>query len=1412
MSTLLESVPEADFNTKPQPALPPPTPGSLRFVNSLISEAEGETTSDTDLPSPGITQAARSRPPRPPQPPVPTGRPQTAPHTSTPSRDVAISTLISTALARQSVASSSSAYDSPITSYSRFSTSFTTTRPPLAPQDSSSSSDPSSSLAYLTPSPDPGFLHTPEKNKSNSRMMRSSEIALPFSPGFLGSSSNQHSSFVSSHRASHAAGGGANGPMRVDSPTLPMDFEPMQVAAMVLAEMEKGKDAVRRSVHMEGTMTPSSNVAVRGLDLGVDGLLRAPSAISFAPSRSSTSEVRSGEGVQLFSGEAVGSGVHRPPLLHLNSATRSSTSEVRSAEGRTISGNPIIGISGNLNLNPTPQRPTLLPTSSSPASSPPSPLPPSSATSSQSKHSNGSGGGVAVNVTVTSANNSRSPTPLDHSTSAKLALRTRSSVSAEQPTFFPRFDDVRENTNVGGNNSVTNDNRDGAESPFLGAGGRDSSSTQGSNWMRLAQMQMASRPVVTIPASASAHASPTSGTPALVHSPSVSTVSSRGSSNRLSTPLDVTDALIMGLALRGSSTTGLGELEEEREDEAEAVQDTREQPRHAYATAVPVNVPPPPTMPVRRPSVASTMLPMSPMPTVASSRTTSDSTVTGGSRSSASASGTGRSPDAAVLVMNDGPDGVVVTNVAYKRNSFSKPPRRAPTPTSGRRAFGSESSSGPESPAHASATPPAVEMIKNEALNRPGRSSPSAWSPRPGSKLSRDRSASDASLVPPPPASAPSSSKPRMHRGRSESESVVSPISAPDFPRNPDSLFPSQQSVVHRNKSDPNLQSMNGKGKEVDRSQQTPVESAVAEDKILPRRKGTLLTLPTAGKVVAPNAAPSPVGFPMTARPYSLTSSDNHHDAQFLTFAVPETPSPSLPAVSEPRAEESSVSPSQPSPHRKPPTPRSSASTSRKPRSGREGNLKFTGSPVTAQPSQSPISVPSFERVPIPWKGLTIDAAKWTLSSDELQAIVSRAIRQSAEASTTRILSPDVLDSQIPAETERLEAVQSDIKTRYTFQMRRRKLLLRSLALHMEGADVEKAKKLTEELVESGDICDRLSQELFQVSDQLAQMTQLVQKHTSSALSMGLRKLNTSFVKAKGESIDMQLQLAMLEAERDEAWGLAETLEKELNQCKKQARRSAMIEIVEADTNTNTDGNADTNLLSPTALRAPVLWASGPSSVSASRSSRSSRVSSARTNSVRASKASLRLSLKKGHRLSSASGNQRFSIVNTPGGTKRSSHGSITISRPTSTQSTMATYHFVVPPVPPLPSNGNRRESHGSPSRPVSMSIAATPTTSSSQSQARALAQIQNQLYEMLGIPSPNAHMSPFGGMFELGSPASTSPMRRRSLSFPGSPNPWDEGINQSRRMSVQGPLYHHQSLLESPQVITTMLNSMPSD
>lgn len=280
-------------------------------------------------------------------------------------------------------------------------------------------------------------------------------------------------------------------------------------------------------------------------------------------------------------------------------------------------------------------------------------------------------------------------------------------------------------------------------------------------------------------------------------------------------------------------------------------------------------------------------------------------------------------------------------------------------------------------------------------------------------------------------------------------------------------------------------------------------------------------------------------------------------------------------------------------------------------------------------------SSPEFLTTRVKWRGYTIEAAKWTFTSEQLQSIVSRAIRQSAEASSIRLLPLDVLDGELPKEYERLEALSTEIRTQYKIQVRKRRMLQHSLGIYAEGSaksDSATVMRLLEELAEVSTICDQLSEELFSTTDQLAQLSKLSDRHSASALAMALRKLNTSFLKQTAEMAALREEVATLNAERDEAWKQAEEIAQDLD-----------------DLNDQMD----------------VSGAVSPSSLKSS-SRRSSRVSIARKNSVRASKAGLR-----------SSSSQRRSV--------RSSSGSASLRVNMSAGARSTFSSDDVPPVPPIP-------------------------------------------------------------------------------------------------------------------------------
>lgn len=97
-----------------------------------------------------------------------------------------------------------------------------------------------------------------------------------------------------------------------------------------------------------------------------------------------------------------------------------------------------------------------------------------------------------------------------------------------------------------------------------------------------------------------------------------------------------------------------------------------------------------------------------------------------------------------------------------------------------------------------------------------------------------------------------------------------------------------------------------------------------------------------------------------------------------------------------------------------PPTPPPSAST----RSSTPA-VKVIAKPLTlAQPPAL-----DFESVPIQWRGMTLESAQWNMNQAQLQEIVSRAIRRTAQESFIRLLPPKTLDEELVAELERLDTV-----------------------------------------------------------------------------------------------------------------------------------------------------------------------------------------------------------------------------------------------------------------------------------------------------------------------------------------------------------------------------------------------------
>ncbi|KAG6839663.1 hypothetical protein C0991_000408 [Blastosporella zonata] len=365
--------------------------------------------------------------------------------------------------------------------------------------------------------------------------------------------------------------------------------------------------------------------------------------------------------------------------------------------------------------------------------------------------------------------------------------------------------------------------------------------------------------------------------------------------------------------------------------------------------------------------------------------------------------------------------------------------------------------------------------------------------------------------------------------------------------------------------------------------------------------------------------------------------------------------------------------------------------------------------------------------VPSPkWRGYTMDAAKWTFTSIELQGIVSRAIRASSEASGIRLLKLETLDGEIPREVERLQRAREEAKGHYRDLVRRREGVLGALGGGM-GMGQENEERL-EELKEVCQALDRTSEELHSADEQLAQLAQLIQGHSASALAMALRKLNASFLKQFAEAQSLRQQVEALAAERDEAWTQAVEVAADYEDL----RTGRIVESPDAE-------------------------------------NRFERVVAVRKLSTRAAKAGLGLRSASGGRsirrgsISSSRDNFRGFGANTPSSS--------------SARTTM--YGNDPPPVPPVPRH-----------RPVDIKTNLPLTRSSTltgvstefptpSSDTRAMVRAQDELYDMLGIPvNDRARRS----RSVIGLPGDAEPVASPSYSY------YEAPPNTGRRASLPPP------------------------
>jgi hypothetical protein len=170
----------------------------------------------------------------------------------------------------------------------------------------------------------------------------------------------------------------------------------------------------------------------------------------------------------------------------------------------------------------------------------------------------------------------------------------------------------------------------------------------------------------------------------------------------------------------------------------------------------------------------------------------------------------------------------------------------------------------------------------------------------------------------------------------------------------------------------------------------------------------------------------------------------------------------------------------------------------------------------------------------LPYKHLTLDAAHWTLTSAELQSLVSGAIRDSAKEKFIRLLSPTILDTQMPEDAARIERSWDAAAARWRFEAHRRNMLLRALAA--SGADSDLLTQLSGTLSN----LDSHAQDLLHAAMQRTQLTTARDSHRASALAVALRKLNASYARRTRDLDKARAHIAALRSEIDEAWKLAE--------------------------------------------------------------------------------------------------------------------------------------------------------------------------------------------------------------------------------------------------------------------------------
>jgi hypothetical protein len=287
------------------------------------------------------------------------------------------------------------------------------------------------------------------------------------------------------------------------------------------------------------------------------------------------------------------------------------------------------------------------------------------------------------------------------------------------------------------------------------------------------------------------------------------------------------------------------------------------------------------------------------------------------------------------------------------------------------------------------------------------------------------------------------------------------------------------------------------------------------------------LTNPFSPTPVPLLSTPQPVNLPPPAPPAShqpdafSSPTQQHPDDHNVTTSRPGTPTP-IAAVS----------------------PFATGSASRK-------ASHATVYSTTTIPLNLPAAQLSLTPEPLPYKYLTLDAAHWTLTSTELQSLVSSAIRESAKEQFIRLLPLSIVDVQIPEDFERIERSWDTAAARWRFEAHRRNMLLRALAA--SGADIDLLSQLSGTL----GTLDSHAQDLLQAAAHRTQISAAQDTHRASALAVALRKLNASYARRTRDLDKARANIGALRSEVEEAWKVAEEQAAEVDKLKSEAASTA---------------------------------------------------------------------------------------------------------------------------------------------------------------------------------------------------------------------------------------------------------------